>query len=80
MLAVIIINATILRFYKYSSFSLSNDELSALHRLQFDSFGEMIEKGVKLNDVHPAGVQTFLFFRTKLFGFSEGRCSPSVYS
>ena len=42
-----------------------------MHRLQFDSFGEMIEKGVKLTDFHPAGVQTFLYFWTKLFGFSE---------
>jgi len=31
----------------------------------------VIEKGVKLNDFHPAGVQTFLYFWTKLFGFSE---------
>ncbi len=71
MLAIVLIIAATLRFYRYSSWSLSNDELSALHRLQFDSFGEMIEKGVKLNDFHPAGVQAFLYFWTKLFGFSE---------
>lgn len=71
MLAIVIIIAVILRFYRYSSLSLSNDELSALHRLQFDSFGEMIEKGVKLTDFHPAGVQVFLYFWTKLLGFSE---------
>ncbi len=47
--------------------SLSNDELSALTRARFDSFGEMISKGVYI-DFHPAGVQTFIYYWIKLFG------------
>ncbi len=61
----------IMRFYNYDGWSLSNDELSAMARLQFSSFAEMIENGVKLNDMHPAGVQTFLWFWTHTFGISE---------
>jgi len=59
-----------MRFYKMAGWSLSNDELSALNRLRFDSFGEMIEQGVMLGDFHPAGVQLFLWFWTAVFGNS----------
>ncbi|MBI2966695.1 MAG: glycosyltransferase family 39 protein [Bacteroidetes bacterium] len=59
-----------LRFYGFADFSLSNDELSALNRLQYDTFGELIEKGVKI-DGHPPLVQVFLYYWTKIFGFSE---------
>src|SRR6185295_17515643 len=62
--------AAILRFYNYASFSLSNDELSALARLRFNTFSEMIDKGVMI-DFHPAGVQVFLFYWIKIFGISE---------
>ncbi len=70
ILLIILAFAAILRFYNYSSFSLSNDELSALARLRFDSFSEMVNKGVMI-DFHPAGVQIFLFYWTKIFGISE---------
>ncbi len=69
-IGLIMIVATAMRFYSFAEWSLSNDELSALNRLQFDSFSEMIEQGVKLNDFHPAGVQVFLWFWTHLFGNS----------
>ena len=68
---LVIIIASILRIHNYADWSLSNDELSAMARLQFQSFAEMIEKGVRLNDMHPVGVQTFLWFWTHLFGISE---------
>jgi len=68
VLLIILVLAGILRFYDYAGWSLSNDELSALSRLQFDSFGEMIRKGVMLGDFHPAGVQVFLWFWVKIFG------------
>lgn len=68
-LVIIIVSvAAILRFYHYAAWSLSNDELSALSRLQFDSFGEMIRLGVMRGDFHPAGVQVFLWFWVKAFG------------
>jgi len=59
------------RFYNYNDWSLSNDELSAITRLNFTSFGQMIEQGVKLNDMHPIGVQSFLWIWTGLFGVGE---------
>lgn len=62
---------TAMRFYNYSNWSLSNDELSAMARLQFPSFAEMIEKGVKLDDMHPMGVQSFLWLWTHLTGLSD---------
>jgi len=61
----------ILRFYQYAGWSLSNDELSAITRLKFSTFSEMIEKGVRTNDMHPPGVQAFLWFWTAVFGESE---------
>lgn len=45
------------------------DEISTIVRLQFDDFHQLIEKGVK-EDVHPAGVQLFLYYWTHLFGIS----------
>lgn len=69
-LLVILVIAAALRFYTYPEVSYSNDELSALNRVQYDSYGEMLKEGIT-PDGHPAGVQTFLYFWTKLFGFSE---------
>ncbi len=63
----IIIVSAVMHFINLGSLSLSNDELSALSRIRFDSFSEMIEKGVYI-DFHPAGVQTFLYYWVKIFG------------
>jgi hypothetical protein len=41
--------------------------MSALLRTRFDSFGELIEFGVK-TDTHPAGVQVFMYYWVSLFG------------
>ena len=68
---IIIITGALLRFYHYGEWSLSNDELSALNRLHYNSFSEIMEQGVKLNDMHPPGVQAFLYLWTNLFGVSE---------
>ncbi|MCF8232166.1 MAG: glycosyltransferase family 39 protein [Bacteroidales bacterium] len=68
-LAIILVVASFVRFYHYDTWSLSNDELSALSRLNFDSFSQLIREGVKV-DGHPAGVQVFLFYWTQLFGLS----------
>ena len=70
LFVVVLIVGCILRFYNYANWSLSNDELSALARLHYSSFSEMINLGVKENDMHPAGVQTFLWTLTHLFGNS----------
>ncbi|MEM6633173.1 MAG: glycosyltransferase family 39 protein [Bacteroidota bacterium] len=69
LLGLILAVALFLRLYRIESLSLGNDDLSALHRLNFPTFGELIEKGVK-PDGHPAGVQVFLYLWTSLFGNS----------
>ena len=67
----LILSVTIvLRFFNYFDIPFTHDEFSALFRLKFDSFPELIEKGVKV-DGHPAGVHVFLYYWTKLFGYQE---------
>ncbi len=61
--------AAVMRLYNFDGWSLSNDELSALSRLRFDDLGMLIENGVK-PDMHPAGVQVFLYGWTGLLGNS----------
>lgn len=62
--------AFFLRFYNISQIPFTNDELSALNRLSFPTFSTMINEAV-YTDGHPAGVQVFLWFYTKLFGFNQ---------
>jgi hypothetical protein len=69
-LVIILVVASLLRLSGLTAFSLSNDELSALARLQFDSFGDLIKNGV-YPDYHPAGVQVFMYYWTALFGTGE---------
>lgn len=71
ILWLLVILGALFRIYNYSSWSLSNDELSAITRLKYDSFSEMIEQGVRLTDMHPIGVQSFLWVWTKIFGVNE---------
>jgi len=66
----IVIIAAILRFYKFSEIPYTLDELSALLRTNYDSYTDLINLGI-LRDGHPAGVQSFLFYWVKIFGYSE---------
>lgn len=66
----ILLLALILRCYDLFAIPYTHDELSGLLRTRFDSFGELIAKGVKI-DGHPAFVQVFLYYWTGLFGSSE---------
>ncbi len=70
ILFFILLVAAILRFYDYFSIPFTHDDFSALFRLNYDTFRELIEKGVK-PDGHPAGVQIFLYYWTRLFGIKE---------
>ena len=70
ILFLILLVAAALRFYNYFEIPYTHDEFSALFRTQFDSFSELIAKGVKI-DGHPAGVHVFLYYWTKIFGYSE---------
>ncbi len=67
LLALVMILSAIFRGAAACLLSLSNDELSALTRARYDSFHEMITKGVFI-DFHPAGVESFIYYWIKLFG------------
>jgi hypothetical protein len=61
----------VLRFTISFTHSYSSDELSAINRLDFDGFYNIINNAVKTGDMHPAGVQFFEEFWVSLFGNSE---------
>ncbi|MBR3709449.1 MAG: glycosyltransferase family 39 protein [Bacteroidales bacterium] len=70
LLGVILLVAAVLRLWKLGQVPFMHDEFSALFRLKFDSFHDLIQYGIKV-DGHPAGVQTFLYYWTKLVGWNE---------
>jgi len=59
-----------LRFYNFTAIPFVQDEFSALNRLNFSTFSELIRLGAA-TDGHPAGVQVFLYYYTHLFGRQE---------
>ncbi len=69
-LLFLIIAGAFIRFYNLGNLSLSNDELSALSRLQFNNWNEIFNYGVGI-DYHPAGIQFLLYVITSFLGFSE---------
>jgi len=70
ILGIIIVSGSVLRFWDFQNIPFMHDEFSALGRLRFDSFSELINKGV-LPDGHPAGVHVFLYYWTSLVGTTE---------
>lgn len=70
LLIFILLVATVLRLIHLGDFSFSNDELSALYRIQYERFWELVSKGFYV-DGHPGGIQVFLFYWVKLTGISE---------
>ena len=71
LLGGILLVAAVLRLWKLGQVPFMHDEFSALFRLKFDSFRDLIQYGVCENDSHPAGVQVFLYYWTKLVGWNE---------
>ena len=71
LLGVILLTAAVLRLWKLGQVPFMHDEFSALFRLQFDNFRDLIRYGVTEGDSHPAGVQVFLYYWTKLVGWNE---------
>ena len=71
LLGVILLVAAVLRLWKLGQVPFMHDEFSALFRLKFDSFRDLIRHGVMEGDSHPAGVQVFLYYWTKLVGWNE---------
>jgi hypothetical protein len=59
----------VLRFIPLFDYQFTLDELSGLNRTRFDSFSELIDKGVKI-DAHPALIQILIYSLVKLFGYS----------
>ena len=70
LLLLILFIGLFLRLYRLDDLSLTNDDLSALSRLQYNNFQDLIEYGVT-PDGHPAGVQVFLYYWTQVFGEGE---------
>jgi len=70
ILLLILFAGLLLRFWDFWKIPFTYDELSALSRLQFDSFSELIEFGVR-PDGHPAGIHVFLYYWIQLFGDRE---------
>ena len=71
LLGVILLVAAVLRLWRLGQVPFMHDEFSALFRLKFDNFHDLIQYGVKEGDSHPAGVQVFLYYWTKLVGWNE---------
>ncbi|HOV11902.1 MAG TPA: glycosyltransferase family 39 protein [Bacteroidales bacterium] len=67
---LIMIVACALRFYDFVDIPYTHDEFSALFRTRFNTFADLIDKGVKV-DTLPAGIQVFLFYWIKIFGEAE---------
>lgn len=70
LLCLIIAFGSYLRLFDLINIPLTHDELSALYRLQFNSFSDLINHGVKV-DGHPAGLHLFLYLWTNLFGTDD---------
>ena len=69
VLFFILAAGTLLRMWHLQEIPLTHDEFSVVFRTGYDSFADLIEKGV-LVDVHPAGVQVFVNYWVALFGDS----------
>jgi hypothetical protein len=67
---ILLIIGFALRFFNFTEIPFTNDELSALNRLNYPDYSTMLSKAV-WTDGHPAGVQTFLWFYIKLFGTKQ---------
>lgn len=70
LFVVIFTVCALLRFIPLFDYQFTFDELSGLSRTFFNSFEELIDKGVKI-DAHPAFVQILIFYLTKFFGYSN---------
>ncbi|MBA3681266.1 MAG: glycosyltransferase family 39 protein [Bacteroidetes bacterium] len=67
---LILLACIVLRFIPLFDYQFTLDELSGLDRTRFDSVGELIDKGVKI-DAHPAFVQVLIWYLTKFFGYTN---------
>ena len=68
MFACMLVVTALLRFLPLFDYQFTYDELSGLDRTRFNSFSDLIEKGVKI-DAHPALIQLVIFLLVKCFGY-----------
>lgn len=71
LLTGILLLALVLRLIGLGEFSYGNDELSAIWRLRHDNLADLLRYGVKEGDMHPAGVQIFMWLWSKIGGTGE---------
>ncbi|MCB0395224.1 MAG: glycosyltransferase family 39 protein [Flavobacteriales bacterium] len=64
------IAAAVVRLIHLGDFSFINDELSAITRADFNDLNSLFTHGI-LTDVHPAGVQVFIYYWLHAFGYDE---------
>ena len=57
----------VLRFGPLFDYQYTYDELSGLDRTHFQNYGELLDKGVKV-DAHPALIQSLLYYLVRFFG------------
>ncbi|MFN5831209.1 MAG: glycosyltransferase family 39 protein [Bacteroidota bacterium] len=70
LLLLILLFAATTRFFGYNSWSLTNDELSALLGISYGGLYKNITEYV-FTDFHPAGLQVLIWCWCKIFGTSE---------
>lgn len=70
LISSIIIIGVILRTYHFFSLPFMYDELCEISN-HYSSFTDLIQNGVKMKDLHPAGVYVFVYGWKYLFGNAE---------
>jgi hypothetical protein len=60
----------VLRAIPFFDYQYTLDELSGIDRTHFNSFSELIEKGVKI-DAHPALIQVLIYYLSQFFGYAN---------
>lgn len=69
LLLTLLSSTFLLRFIPLFNYQFTFDELSGLDRTQFNSYADLLERGVKI-DAHPALVQLIIYWLVKLVGFN----------
>jgi hypothetical protein len=71
LLMLILASGLIIRLWGLDQMPFQHDEFSAISRLAYDSLYSLMREGVALRDSHPAGVQVFLYYWTKITGINH---------
>jgi len=64
---LILMACAVLRLWPLFDYQFTYDELSAFQRIGYDSLGELIREGIRI-DAHPALLQVFIHYTAKLLG------------